>query len=116
MLDESFPKSNRLRTQKNFSRVYEEGEEKKTGCFDFYIRKKEEPPPRIGIVAPANIGKAVERNRVKRIIREGFRKNKKLFDDLDVIVIIKEPALRSKNKELSRDFLNFFERYLKREG
>lgn len=116
MSDKSFSKCNRLRSRGDFTRVYREGEKEKTDCFTFYVRKKEEPPPRIGIVTPGDIGKAVERNRAKRIIRESFRKNKGLFDDSEVIVKVRKDALKSSNKQLSRDFLTFFERYPQREG
>ena len=37
--------------------------------------------PRIGIITPKKIGKAVERNRVRRIVREFFRTNRCLFSN-----------------------------------
>lgn len=116
MLDERFPKENRLRSQEDFSLVYREGSKEKTDFFTFYIRQKEEAPPRIGIVTPGKIGNAVKRNRAKRIIRESFRKNKKRFDKLDVVIIIKKKAIESDDSKLSYNFLTFFKRYAQREG
>ena len=42
------------------------------------------------VVSKKNISKAVERNRVKRLIRESFRKNKSQIPNLDVVVLIRK--------------------------
>ena len=42
------------------------------------------------VVSKKNISKAVERNRVKRLIRESFRKNKSQTPNLDVVVLIRK--------------------------
>ena len=42
------------------------------------------------VVSKKNISKAVERNRVKRAIRESFRKNKSQIPNLDVVVLIRK--------------------------
>ena len=42
------------------------------------------------VVSKKNISKAVERNRVKRVIRESFRKNKTLIPNLDVVILIRK--------------------------
>ncbi|MFW6190698.1 MAG: ribonuclease P protein component, partial [Candidatus Bipolaricaulota bacterium] len=80
MVDNSFPKGNRLRGGKEFSRVYKEGEKHERDNFVFYLLERDGEEPRIGIVTPKSLGTAVERNRIKRIIRENFRKNKRTFD------------------------------------
>ncbi len=42
------------------------------------------------VVSKKNISKAVKRNRVKRLIRESFRKNKSQIPNLDVVVLIRK--------------------------
>ena len=42
------------------------------------------------VVSKKNISKAVKRNRVKRLIRESFRKNKSQTPNLDVVVLIRK--------------------------
>ena len=42
------------------------------------------------VVSKKNISTAVERNRVKRVIRESFRKNKSQIPNLDVVVLIRK--------------------------
>ncbi len=47
--------------------------------------------PRLGLVVGKRSSKsAVERNRVKRIFREIFRRNKNLFDSFDVVFLTKK--------------------------
>lgn len=57
--------------------------------------------PRIGIITPKKIGKAVERNRVRRIVREFFRTNRCLFSDSSDYLFIALPGIADiKNREL----------------
>lgn len=108
MVDNSFPKGNRLRGGKDFSRVYGKGERHKTENFVFYLLKDDEEEPRIGIVTPKYLGTAVERNRIKRTIRESFRKNKQVFAGTDFIVEPRQRAARLDNTALGSRFLEEF--------
>lgn len=57
--------------------------------------------PRIGIITPKKIGKAVERNRVRRIVREFFRTNRCLFSNGSDYLFIALPGIADiKNREL----------------
>ena len=58
--------------------------------------------PRIGIITPKKIGKAVERNRVRRIVREFFRTNRCLFSNGSYYLFIALPGIADiKNRELT---------------
>ena len=94
---------------RDFSRVYERGRRLDEGSFVFYLLEKEESQPRIGIVTPKYLGCAVTRNRIKRIIRENFRKNKEVFGGIDFIVRPKKSARHLTNVELAKKFLNDFQ-------
>ncbi len=108
MSDNLFPKENRLLRERDFSRVYEEGRRFSGEYFVFYLLEKEATKPRIGIVTPKSVGKAVTRNRIKRIIRESFRKNKEKFEDYDFIVRPKERVDELSNSALAEKFLSDF--------
>ncbi|RLE31862.1 ribonuclease P protein component [Candidatus Acetothermia bacterium] len=90
--DQRFRPVHRLRRKKEVDRVFREGERLEGRYFRFILLRKEEEIPRILIVVGRKVGKAVVRNRVKRAVREGFRKNKELFSGLDVVVIAKPPV------------------------
>ncbi len=51
------------------------------------------PRPRIGITVSSKVGNAVERNRVKRWIREGWRSISPELPAVDVVVIARPAAL-----------------------
>lgn len=55
-------------------------------------RRADEGPSRLGVVASRKIGGAVERNRVKRLLREAFRKAKGLIPPRFDVVIIARPG------------------------
>ena len=55
--------------------------------------KKEKGPTRLGLTASKKVGGAIQRNRVKRLLREFFRLNYCKFDShLDISIIAKKGA------------------------
>jgi len=51
------------------------------------------PRPRIGITVSSRVGNAVERNRVKRWIREGWRSVSSGLSGVDLVVIARPAVL-----------------------
>ena len=89
MKKQGFDRGHRLRSARDFQRVYREA----AGL------------PRLGLVAVRQLGGAVARNRVKRIIREAFRSNQGLFAGWEVIVQLRPAAMALSNEELRAQFL-----------
>lgn len=52
-------------------------------------------------VSKKNVSKAVQRNRIKRIIRETFRKNRDDLGMVDVVVLVRRGISEKKNRELN---------------
>lgn len=74
LLDLSFPKEARLRKRAEFLRVYEQGERIEGRFLTVFILPNELGRHRVGITATRKaIGKAHDRNRAKRLLRETFR-------------------------------------------
>jgi ribonuclease P protein component len=48
--------------------------------------------PRLGLVATRRLGKAVRRNRVKRLLREFFRRHKTALPKKDLVIMAKKGA------------------------
>jgi ribonuclease P protein component len=48
--------------------------------------------PRLGVVASRKVGNAVARNRGKRCVREWFRRSRRRWEALDVVVILRQGA------------------------
>jgi ribonuclease P protein component len=72
-----FPKSNRLLKHSDFQRVYQRGRRQFTGNMTvFYLRRDPAETgsgPRVGFTVSKVLGGAVERNRIKRRMREAVR-------------------------------------------
>ncbi len=66
----------RLCNKEDFLRVYREGKRVRLPGLTVIFTKNSLPYSRIGISIGRRFGKAVQRNRAKRIVRELFRKNK----------------------------------------
>jgi len=93
----TFPLNNRLPTnlkiQKNseFKEVFEKGNRLHTENFTVIYNPNSLGFPRLGlVVGKKNSRSAAGRNRIKRICREIFRRNKNLFDSFDVVFLTKK--------------------------
>lgn len=68
-------------------------------------------PARIGIVVSRRVSlKAVTRNRIKRQIRESFRRNHASLHGLDIVVIAQAAAATVTNPNLGRSLHTHWER------
>jgi|GEM_PF-766923 len=111
MSDERFRKSERLRRRRDFLTVYAEGKRYSSRLFTIFARATDQPWSRLGITVSRKIGKAVCRNRVKRLIREVFRKNKRRLPcSLDLVVNAKEALGAADYWTVEAEFLRFVER------
>lgn len=69
---------------------------------------------RLGLTVTRKVGPAVIRNRVKRRLREAYRRNRvRLGAGLDLVVNGRAAALDRPAPELERDLLQCFERIVR---
>ena len=106
---ESFTKKERMVKTACFRRVYRSGSSFTNESFVLKTLPNKLGLNRIGFsISLRSIKKAFRRNRVRRLFREAFRKNKaavkKGFDM--VLVVRKEPAPNFSYKEAGKIFLN----------
>jgi len=91
---EGLPKKERLRKNKEFQAVFREGKKLWINSILLIIYKPNSLNyRRLGIVVSKKIKKATQRNKVKRWIRELFRRNKDWFPENCDIIIIPHPNL-----------------------
>ncbi len=107
MRPQGFPASLRLKKRREF--LFVQGQGKKIHLRNFLVfvtrgrsprrgtalpkSLAENPPTRIGVTVTRKIGNAVVRNRIKRLIREGFRRRRRDFaPGLDIVWVAKRGA------------------------
>jgi ribonuclease P protein component len=94
--DQRFSRSYHLRSRHSFQRNRRVGRRRRTGHFIVSLSPGPEPHSRLGLVVSRRVGGAVQRNRLKRRLREVFRTNLERFPaatDVVVIAMAGAPAL-----------------------
>ncbi|ADL13834.1 ribonuclease P protein component [Acetohalobium arabaticum] len=108
--DESFPKSERLTKTHQFQQVYNHGYSIANNLIVMYMLKKKQKQRRIGFSVSKKIGNAVVRNRIKRILKEIYRRNKnKLITNIDLVLIGRKRISDSSYQEIKRAVFDLFE-------
>lgn len=70
-----FPPTVRVRSRLDFAAVYERGVRISDGCFTLIALPNDRPTSRLGLAVSKRCGNAVQRNRLKRRLREVFRQS-----------------------------------------
>ena len=85
-----FRRSDRLKKRYEFRQVQLNGRRIHTAHFLIVVQPNASPTTRLGITVTKKVGSAVQRNRIKRVVREVFRRNRGLFPpNHDVVFIAK---------------------------
>jgi ribonuclease P protein component len=87
-----FGKAARLRHRQEFLRAQAQGKRFHTPHFGVTLAPMAEDHPRLGLVATRRMGKAVRRNRVKRLLREFFRRHQAGLPAFDLVIMAKKGA------------------------
>ena len=104
MSEYSYPKKSRLLTAAEFTAVFNSNQYKVANRH-FLILALQQPDKhsRLGtVVAKKNISKAVQRNRIKRLIRESFRHQQSTLTNFDLVVLVRKGADSLRNIEVSK--------------
>ena len=100
-----------LRNSREFSKVYRSGKSFADRYLVLYYRKNGLDCNRIGFSVSKKVGKAVVRNRVKRLLKESYRLN---FDDYekgyDFVIIARVSSNNVGYKEINKSMSKLFRR------
>lgn len=91
----------RLSRSAEFERVYRHGRSSANRHLVLYsFPNSEADRPRLGLSVSRKVGGAVERNRVKRLLREAFRSiEQELLAGQDLVVVARPPASELAERE-----------------
>ena len=101
----SYPyrREDRLRKKTEFDRIFRYGARKAGSLTTILAAPNELARPRLGVCVGKKYGKAVRRNRFKRVVREAFRLTREELPPLDIVVLARkgtEPTLDGIAREL----------------
>ena len=98
-----FPKSARVLRTAEFRNVYDHGVRLTTPLFAaFCLLRREGAGPRLGLTVPRAVGGAVERNRIKRRLREAFRVRQSEMGAWDIVLNPRRSALGASFAEIEK--------------
>jgi ribonuclease P protein component len=96
---------------KDFRRVYSRGKYYVDNLLVIYVIKNKLKYNRLGIVANKKVGKAVLRNKVRRLIRENYR----LIEDrvekgYDIVIVSRVKASKSNYYDIKKSIVKLFDK------
>lgn len=113
-------KTKTLKLNRDFRRLYYRGKNIVCGYVIVYVLKNRFHINRFGITCSKNVGKAVVRNRIKRLIRESYRlSEKQLKCGYDIVIVARTRAVGKSFHAIKKDIryafgkLEMFEEYEK---
>jgi ribonuclease P protein component len=103
--DQRFRGHQHIRQRAEFQQVYDRGR-KHQGRFMlvFTLPRDGQQPARLGIAATRKLGKAVERNRAKRLVRELFRRHP-APPGVDIVVVPRRPLIDASYASLEAEYV-----------
>jgi ribonuclease P protein component len=103
------PHPERLKKSWEFQRAYKKGKKYWNTHFVIYVYQTQISQPRLGITVSKKVGTSVQRNRVKRLIREAFRLLKhELLPYNDIVVVGRKAAFGLSGKQAKESLLQLF--------
>lgn len=107
MADESFGKERRLLKSQEYKELFNKGWRIDKRFFVIYGLNRGDGITRVGISVPSRVVRAaVKRNRIKRLLREVFRKNKEMLAvPSDIVIVAKRGAEGLSYKNIEDIFL-----------
>jgi ribonuclease P protein component len=103
--DERFPKAFRLLHRRQFLEVQERGQKIPSDCLLALVQRNTLPHSRVGLTVSSKVGNAVVRARLRRLLREMFRKRRGQWPPgLDVVLVVRSSAKEAPFAQVSRAF------------
>jgi ribonuclease P protein component len=102
-LSVAFKRDIRLLTAANYTYVFTDAQRFGNHCFTLLVRKNTTSHARLGLaIAKKSAKRAVDRNRIKRIIRESFRHLQHDLPNIDVVIMCRPAAIDLSSKKMRK--------------
>ena len=105
-----FPRNVRVRARAEFDRAFQQGLRTASPLFSLHFVAGP-PPARLGLAVSRKVDPhAVGRNRIKRVLRDAFRRLRPQLADGDYVVVARRAAADTENKALREGFTSLLQR------
>lgn len=85
----------------SFGRVFKKARRSSDKLFTVLYRNNGRNRPRLGLaISKKNCRLAVQRNRLKRVVRESFRRHQQQLTGMDIVVLNRRDSYKADNKAL----------------
>lgn len=97
-------KTQSLKLNRDFRRLYSKGKSFVGGYTVVYASRNRYDESRLGITVSKSVGKAVKRNRLKRLMRESYRlMEDKIASGFDIVIVARNRALGKTQAQIQSD-------------
>lgn len=105
-----FPRAARVRARAEYGRVFEQGRRCNHPLFALHLAG-DDAPARLGLAVSRKVDtRAVGRNRIKRVLRDHFRRLRTRLPPGAYVLVARAPAARATNPELRAAFDQLLQR------
>ena len=113
--DEALPRSARLNNKRDFQQVFDRAIKVVDDCFTLLARKTSLGQARLGMAISKKIARrAVDRNRIKRNVRESFRLTRYELGAIDIVVLARRGLESKSNHEMRASLDSLWPKLVKR--
>ena len=110
----SLPASQRLKKPSQFQSVYQSKQWGGSRHFTFNVLAQEQSNPVFGVTVSKKVSKnAVDRNRIKRQVREFFRHKKSELDNADIVITAKPSCMKANDDQRKESLEELWGKVLK---
>lgn len=103
MVTKEFSRELRLLTPGQFQKVFSNPTRFGSSHITILINQNSDQKNRLGLaIAKKRVKLAVDRNRIKRLIRESFRLNQHNLPHIDMVVMVKSGTDKLENQDISK--------------
>ena len=111
----TFPRSARLLSSIDYGHVFKKPVKSKDRCFILLATINNGSNSRLGLaISKKTVRKAVERNRIKRLVRDSFRHVRHELTGIDVVVMAVRGLDERKNQEILASLSNHWKQLVQK--
>ncbi|WP_448550149.1 ribonuclease P protein component [Thalassotalea fusca] len=115
MVTNKFTRESRILTPSQFQNVFNKPVRFGSKHFTILVTPNTNQNNRLGLaIAKKRVKLAVQRNRIKRLVRERFRLNQHQLPDIDMVVMVKSGIDQLENQDICLQIDKIWQKIIKR--